>query len=183
MSKRVLGVVGLPGSGKSIVDDVAMKMGFSIVIMGDVIRDETVMRKLVPTPENVSKVMIEIRIEEGLSVVAKKCIPKIRKTSTRQVIVEGLRSPAEVNEFRRSFHSFKVLAIYASPKVRFRRIFSRKRSDDSTDWKTFVERDLREIEVGIGSVIVLADYTIINEGSLQCFKTKVRKFLRRVLSE
>lgn len=177
MSQRVLGVVGLSGSGKSIVDEVAREMGFSIVIMGDVIREETAKRNLAPTPETVGKVMVEIRIEKGPAVVAKRCIPKIRKASTKQVLVEGLRSLAEVNEFRRSFDSFKVVAIYASPKIRFPRIFGRKRRDDSTDWQTFIERDLREINVGISSVIVLADYIIVNEGSLQCFKTKVQKLL------
>ena len=36
--KLVVGLAGMPGSGKSLVAETAMKMGFGIVVMGDVIR-------------------------------------------------------------------------------------------------------------------------------------------------
>ena len=181
--KKVVGVVGMPGSGKSVADEVAREMGFSIVIMGDVIRDEVTKRGLAPTPENVGKVMVKIRREEGPAVVATRCISKIQNTLKREVIVEGLRSLDEIYEFRRNFSNFKIIAIHVSPEIRFHRVFGRNRSDDSTDWNTFLTRDLREIEVGIGSAIALADYMIINESSLQSFRVNIRKCLRTVLSE
>lgn len=181
--KRVVGVVGMPGSGKSVVDEVAAKLGFSIVIMGDVVREEVAERGLAPTPENVGGVMVEVRREEGPAVVARRCIPKIKGTSSREVVVEGIRSLAEVHEFRRNFPLFKLIAIHTSPENRFHRIFGRNRSDDSTDRQTFVERDLREIEVGIGSAIAMADYVIVNEDSLRRFKANIRKCLKVILSE
>jgi len=183
MVKRVVGIVGMPGSGKSVASGVAKELGFSVVVMGDVIREEVAKRGLSPTPENVGKVMVEVRREEGPAVVAKRCIPRIQSFSNRDVIIEGLRSLAEAHEFRRRFPDFKLIAIHSSPKTRFHRVFRRNRSDDSADWQVFVERDLREIEVGIGSAIALADYVIINEGTLQRFKASVRKCLRVILSE
>ncbi len=173
----------MPGSGKSIADEVLRESGFSIIIMGDIIREEVTQRGLNPTPENVGEVMIKIRREEGLAVVAKRCNPKIQRVTDNGIAVEGLRSLAEVYEFRRNFPYFKFIAIHASPLVRFQRIFGRNRSDDSTDWKTFVKRDLREIKVGIGSVISLADYMIVNEGSLQLFQSNIRDCLKAILSE
>lgn len=173
----------MPGSGKSVADEVLRESGFSIIIMGDVIREEVTRRGLNPTPENVGEVMVKIRREDGSAVVAKRCIPKIQRASEKDVVVEGLRSLAEVYEFRRNFPCFRFIAIHASPIVRFHRIFGRNRSDDSTDWRIFIERDLREIKVGIGSVIALADYMIVNEGSLQYFQTNLKDCLKAILSE
>jgi len=180
--KRVIGIVGMPGSGKSIADEVAREFSFSVLIMGDIVREEVKKRGLILNPENIGKVMIKIRMEEGSAVVAKICITKINFSSTR-VLIEGLRSLDEVHEFRKKFPNFSLIAIHASPKVRFHRIFGRNRSDDPKDWYVFQERDLREVNVGIGSVIALAEHMIINEGSLQSFKIKLRKCLKAILSE
>ncbi len=183
ISRKVVGVVGMPGSGKSFVDDVAVEMGFSIVIMGDVIREEVSKMGLEPNPKNVGRVMVEIRRREGPAVVAKKCIPIVQSLLNRDVMVEGIRNLAEVYEFRRRFPGFKLIAIYASPETRFRRIVNRSRSDDAVNWQTFTKRDLREIKVGIGSAIALADYALINEGTVRCFKANVKKCLKAILSE
>lgn len=182
-SKLVVGIVGMPGSGKSVADGILKEDGFSVIVMGDVIREEVAKRGLNPTPENVGGVMVKIRREEGPAVVAKRCIIKINEASTKDVVVEGLRSLAEFNEFRREFANFKLIAIHASPIIRFNRIFGRNRSDDSKDWQTFVERDLRELEVGIGSAIALADYMIVNESSLQHFQASIRECSKAILSE
>lgn len=121
--------------------------------------------------------MVEIRKEAGPAVVAIRCIPQIQKAINNQVIVEGIRSYSEVRVFRQSFPSFRLLAIHTSPTTRFSRLFGRNRSDDSKNNQTFAERDLREIEVGIGSAIALADYMIINESSIEYFKTNIRRYL------
>lgn len=176
--KRVIGVVGMPGSGKVVVDKVAGELGFSVVVMGDVIREETAKRGLDPTPENTGKIMLKIRDEEGPTVVAKRCVPKIQNSPSTVVVVEGLRSLAEADEFKKAFPAFTLLAIHSSPETRFQRVFKRKRSDDPASWKVFTERDLRELEVGIGSAIALADRVIVNEGTLAQFRAKIRVLLK-----
>jgi len=59
-------------------------------------------------------------------------------------------------------------------------LFRRKRSDDPKGWKVFIERDLRELSVGQGNVIAMADYMIVNEGALEEFKAKIREVLEAV---
>ena len=181
--KRVIGVVGMPGSGKGVVDDVAKELGFSVVIMGDIIREEAVKRGLEPTSENVGRIMLQIRREEGPAVVAERCIPRIKSAESQGIVVEGIRSLAEVEVFRREFPKFKLLSIHSSPETRFQRTFNRRRSDDPSNWQVFADRDLRELKVGIGSAIAIADHVIPNEGSLRQFKMRVRRFLKASLSE
>ncbi|MCK5625280.1 flagellar hook-basal body complex protein FliE [Candidatus Bathyarchaeota archaeon] len=182
-NKTVIGVVGMPGSGKSIVDDVAVKLGFSIVIMGDIIREAVEKKGLKPTSENIGKIMLEIRAEEGQDAVAEKCIQKIKTVKSQEIIVDGIRSLAEVKLFRKTFPKFKLLSIHSSPKTRFHRIFNRGRSDDPSNWTIFADRDFRELSVGIGPVIAMADHVITNEGNLRRFTSRVRSFMKANINE
>jgi dephospho-CoA kinase len=181
LCKTIIGIVGMPGSGKRIVSDVAVDLGLNVVVMGDVIRDEVVQLGLEPTSENIGKIMLEMRSKYGSSIVAKRCVPKILGSTSRFVLVDGIRSYDEVEEFKRKFKNIILIAIYSSPKTRFKRIFERNRSDDPDNWKIFYERDAREIEVGIGKAIALADFMIINEQSMIKFKSDVKKLLKRCM--
>ncbi len=120
--KVVVGLAGMPGSGKSLVVDAARELGYAIVVMGDVVREETAKRGLDLTPHNVGKVMLELRAEGGNTVVASKCIPKIEEQAGTKVLVDGLRSLHEVDAFRQHFAKFAVLAVHASPEARFTRL-------------------------------------------------------------
>lgn len=180
---KILGIVGMPGSGKSVAADVGKTLGFTIVVMGDAVRKETARRGLKLTPENLGRVMIEMREEEGAAVVAKRSITEFEVGSGGRIIIEGVRSLAEVEEFRKHFPTFKLLSIHTSPKTRFRRIYKRGRSDDSMDRHAFTVRDERELMVGLGSAIAMADHVITNEGTLTQFKKRVRTFLEEYQRE
>jgi dephospho-CoA kinase len=175
--KIVVGVAGMPGSGKTVISRMAKEKGYAVVVMGDEIREETKRRGLELTPENMGKIMLKLREEEGSTVVAKKCIPKIANASTDIVFVDGIRSLHEVYEFEKNFPQFVLVVVHSSPETRFRRVFRRRRSDDPKGWEVFIERDLRELSVGQGNVIAMADYMIVNEGTLEEFKAKIREVL------
>ncbi|MBS7647732.1 flagellar hook-basal body complex protein FliE [Candidatus Bathyarchaeota archaeon] len=170
----------MPGAGKSIVVNVAKTNGYGVVVMGDEVREEARRRGLEPTPENLGRIMLELRRLEGDAVIAKRCVPKIAGMTENKVIVDGIRSLVEVEEFRRNFSKFVVIAVHASPETRFKRLFHRRRSDDPSNWEVFHERDMRELSVGLGNAIALAEYVIINEGSLDAFERKAAQVLRRI---
>jgi len=181
--KIVVGVAGMPGAGKATVKEMFERLDYPVVVMGEEIREETRRRGLKPTPENVGMVMLKLREEEGPAVVAKRCVPKIEKAKGKVVIVDGIRSLHEVNEFKRHFPNFTLIAIHASPETRFQRLFQRKRSDDPEGWETFMERDLRELSVGLGSAIATADFMIINEATKAELGRKVREVLEEVIEK
>jgi dephospho-CoA kinase len=180
--KLVVGLAGMPGSGKSVVVETAVEMGYGVVVMGDVIREETQKRGLEFNPKNVGRVMLDLRKKGGASVVADRCIPKIEQQENEKVIVDGLRSLGEVEAFKRRFASFSLMAVYASPETRFNRLYRRHRSDDPDGWEVFHERDMRELGVGLGNAIAMAEYLIINEYSKGKSNTKAaaKKFLQRI---
>ncbi|HVP41620.1 MAG TPA: AAA family ATPase [Candidatus Krumholzibacteriaceae bacterium] len=179
-AKKVIGVAGMPGAGKSLVTRIAEEMDYFVVIMGDVVREETAKRGLNLTPENVGAVMLKLRDEEGHAAVAKHCIPKVENAKSDIVVIDGLRSLNEVEEYKRHFKNFVTIAVHASPETRFQRLFRRKRSDDPQGWESFRQRDMRELSVGLGNVIATADYMTINEGPKIQTEKQIHNLLRRI---
>jgi len=171
--KTVIGIAGMPGAGKATLRNAAIGTGCEVVTMGDEIREETQRRGLDPTPENIGYIMLKLREEEGNTAVARRCTPKIENAKSDMVFVDGVRSLDEVDEFKKRFVNVSIIAVHSSPEARFQRLSRRKRSDDPKGWEVFYQRDLRELSVGQGDVIALANWMIVNDGTYEEFKSAV----------
>lgn len=176
---QVMGISGLPGSGKSLVSDIATEKGAIIVSMGDIIREEAKKRG-----ESTKETAQNLRAEHGEYIVSELTIKKIKKLqeegNENTIIVEGIRSPHEVNMFKENFENFIILSIFANPALRFKRLQKRMREDDSKDYNEFLKRDQMELDFGIGTVIALSDQIIINESDLESYTEKINEFLKEV---
>jgi len=181
--KVLIGTAGMPGAGKDSVKEIVQKLGLPVVVMGDEVRSEAKRRGLEITPENLGEIMIQMRRKEGPAAVAKRCIRKIKSINSPVVFIDGVRSLHEIEEFKKEFPDFRILAVHASPKTRFKRLLKRGRRDDPRSWNGFVERDRRELNVGLGDVIATADYMVINEGTKREFEAALMRLLRREVKE
>jgi dephospho-CoA kinase len=176
--KKVIAISGMPGAGKGVAAEAAKQLGFGVLVLGDVIREETERRGLEPTPKNMGDVMLDVRTKEGPAAVAKKLLPKVDANKALVVVIEGIRSQDELIEVKSKFEVLAA-AIHASPRTRFQRLLSRNRSDDPKTWDAFCERDIRELNVGLGHVIALADILLVNEGTISELQTAFKeKFIR-----
>lgn len=180
---KVIGISGMPGSGKGVISNMAKDMGFVIIRMGDIVREEASIRG-----EDVGQTAVALRKEHGRYVVAIKCVEKIEKDyaknkykyPNRIYMIEGIRSPHEVNIFNKKFKKITVISVFSSPKTRFRRLKKRNRSDDSRSFKEFKKRDTRELKFGIGNVIALSDTIIVNEGPIWRYRKQIKKVLKQI---
>jgi dephospho-CoA kinase len=178
--RLVVGLAGMPGAGKSIIVRFARKRGYRVHVMGDVVREEAKKQGLEANPENLGRIMLKLREKEGSAVISKRCVTEIKRTSCNKVIVDGIRSLDETIEFRKHFPKFCLVAVHSSPETRFKRVCNRLRSDDSKNREVFNERDVRELSVGLGNVIAMAEYMIVNEGRLEVLKAKAGEILRNI---
>ncbi len=172
---KILAICGLPGSGKSTAIDAIKNLG-SVIIMGDIIRNEAKKRKLEPTSENLGKIAKELRLKYGSNIIAEKCVDLINKQHNNIIFIDGLRSMAEVKVFRKHW-KFPIIAIVLEEKRRFKRLFERARSDDPKSIDDLKDRDKREIEFGLEEVLNNADYTIKNDSTKEDLKERIRKLV------
>ena len=71
---QVMGISGLPGSGKALVSEMATERGAIIVSMGDIIREEAKKRR-----ESTKETAVNLRKEFGNDIVSELTIKKIKK--------------------------------------------------------------------------------------------------------
>ncbi|HET9009143.1 MAG TPA: AAA family ATPase [Nitrosarchaeum sp.] len=161
MTKLIVCLTGMPGAGKSTIADGLKSKGYDIINMGNAVRTEAKNRNLEPTGQNLGKIMLELREKNGQGAVAELVVPQIKNSKSNVIIIDGIRSNAEI-EVLRKYGTVKLLAIHASTNTRFGFLKQRGRSDDPQTKENFEERDNREIGVGISNSIALSDETISN---------------------
>ncbi|MFB6296690.1 MAG: AAA family ATPase [Halobacteriales archaeon] len=173
----VIGLVGLPGSGKSEAASVARDLDIPVITMGDVIRQECRDRGLDPASHH-GEVAQALREENGPGAIAQRSLPLIEEAlqEADAAVVEGIRSDVEVERFEEAFgEAFTLVSIEAPLKVRKERIESRGRDDTAAE--SLHERDERELGFGMGEAMDRADVVIENTGSLGAFHDRIRDLL------
>jgi dephospho-CoA kinase len=176
-TRLVICITGMPGAGKSTAAEVSTKMGFEVFRMGDDVRMEAEKRKLAPTDENLGAVMLQLRQSGGPVAIAHLCKQRIERDSKSNfVLIDGIRNVNEYLEFKKLGKAVLV-SIHVSPERRFKFLQARARADSPASFQSFEGRDRRELSVGIGESIALADEVIINYGSVEDLKKDVSNLL------
>jgi dephospho-CoA kinase len=171
---KILAFVGMPASGKSEASSVLKNRGITVINMGDVIREEVVLRGLEATDANTGGVGTDLRENEGKDAVAIRCIPKIQAAADKFIAIDGVRSVAEVECFKKEFgDDFTLVSIDSPLDIRFERVVARKRSDDMKDINGLKIRDERELGWGMGEAMEIADVVITNNDTLEDFRKKI----------
>ena len=163
LTKLLVCLTGMPGAGKSTIAEGLKSKGYEIINLGNAVRDEAKKRNLDPTRENLGKLMLELREENGPGAIAELVQIKIESSTANVMLIDGIRSNDEIQVLRK-FGTVKLLAIHASTDTRFNFLQKRGRSDDPQTKEHFEERDNRELGVGISNSIALSDFALSNIG-------------------
>lgn len=161
-NQLVICLTGMPGAGKSTVARFLEENGFYPIAMGDVIREKAIENNLPLDDHNLGELMKNFRKTHGNEIIAKLIVEKITDLrNTDFIVVDGIRSYDEFIVLKTIGH-VKLLAIHASSDIRYNHIKQRDRSDTPTNHENFLQRDEREMSVGISKAIALADESISN---------------------
>lgn len=158
--------MGLPGSGKGIFVKAAERLGLPTYVMGDIIREEARRRLGSDDSYHTGILMRRLREEEGMDIVARLLYKRILldKLDNDVVLIDGLRNIEELEFFRERFDKVVLIAVVADVETRFRRLISRGRVDDVKSFEEFIERENRELSIGLSKLMTMADYYFINVG-------------------
>ena len=161
MAKLIVCLTGMPGSGKSTIVSALKAMSLEALNLGDGVRAEAKRCNLEPSGDNLGKLMLELREKNGPGAIAELLTEPIKNSQSKVIIIDGVRSTAEI-EVLKNVGSVKLLSIEASADTRYKFLSARGRLDDPKTREKFEERDNREIGVGLGESIAIADETISN---------------------
>ena len=178
---KVVSIVGMTGAGKSEVARVFEENGFIRIRFGDVTDEEIEKRGLESNEKNERYIRELLRREHGMSAYARLNLPRIDSALKHSdVVIDGLYSWEEYT-FLKSYYGedLYIVAVLASPRTRYARLAARLNRSLTAEEAT--SRDRAEIEnINKGGPIAMADFTIINESSLENLKEETKGVISRL---
>ena len=175
---KVVSIVGMTGAGKSEVSRVFEENGFTRIRFGDVTDEEIKKRGLELNEENERYIRELLRKQLGMSAYARLNLPRIDSALKRSdVVIDGLYSWEEYTFLKTHYgEDFWVVAVWASPRTRYARLSTRL--NRRLTLEEAASRDRAEIEnINKGGPIAMADFTIINESSLENLETEAKRII------
>ena len=180
---RLVAIVGMAGAGKSEAARVFEEKMFARIRFGDITDEELKKEGLPVNEENERKMRETLRTKYGMAAYAMLNLTKVDVAlKSGPVVIDGLYSWEEYTTLKDYFGgNFLVVAIWASPEVRYARLASRP-VRPLTEEEAF-RRDQAEIEnLNKAGPIAMADYTVLNEGSLKDLEKETKKIVKKVKS-
>lgn len=175
---RIMALVGMCGSGKSVCCQLFQDRGWEYVYFGGVTMAELGRQGLEKNEENERRVREGLRRELGPAAYAIKLLPVIREKLTRgNVCLDGLYSWSEYKVLKEAFgEQLLVVAILVPRSLRYQRIGARA-SRPLTPAQA-QSRDVAEIEnMEKGGPIAMADFFLVNDKSLAELEAETNRLI------
>ncbi len=181
----IIAIVGMAGSGKTTAAEFFKKKGAEVIHFGDITQELLEERGLEVNEKNERMIRESVRREHGMDAYAKLNKRKIDNALERGhlVVIDGLYSWEEYLYLRNIYqHRMVVLHIFASPSTRYSRL-SRRDNRPLNEEEAWT-RDKTEIEnLNKAGPIAMADYTIVNEGSMDELYRRLEEFSSSVIGK
>ena len=182
---KILAIVGMSGSGKSVVVDYLTEKRYPKVYFGGMIYKEMNRRGIERTADGESEKRFRemIRETEGKDWVVKQVIDETKnliKAGQKRIVLDGLYSWTEYKALKREFPGqLTVLAVVVPKALRHFRVG--KRPERPFNTKEIQERDRSEIEnLEKGGPIAMADFYVLNDDTVAKLHDDVDKILKRI---
>ena len=182
---KILAIVGMSGSGKSVAVDHLTSLGYPKVYFGGMIYKEMERRGIERTPDGESEKHFRemIRETEGKDWVVKQVIQEVKnliEAGQKRIVLDGVYSWTEYVTLKKEFPGEMIfLALVLPKKLRYKRVAVRP--DRPFNHNEIVERDRSEIEnLEKGGPIAAADYYILNTGTIEETNKKLDDVLEEV---
>lgn len=176
---KLIAVVGMAGSGKSLVVDFLEQSGWQKVYFGGAVYSKMQQENIEITPDSQKAFREKIRQEHGMAAVAKLLEPEIKeKVETNDTVLDGLYSWDEYIYLKEKFKNLKLICICCDKKIRHHRIANRKNRPFTNE--EIITRDFSEIEnLNKAGPIAIADYYVLNNSQ----KTDCYERITNIINE
>jgi dephospho-CoA kinase len=189
---KLIGIAGTNGSGKDSLGHMLQERhSWLFVSVSDLLRDEARKRGLPIEREVLRTISAEWRRKYGLGVLVDKAVALLNKSGDKYtgVVAIPMRNPGEAQKVKDL--GGLLLWVDADPKIRYQRIYSRKRSaEDNKTFEQFLREEHDEMDhqggdkatLNLAGVKDIADIFLENNGNdIEAFKDYAEKTLKNYL--
>ena len=176
---KIIAIVGMCGSGKSIASGYLEEIGYKKVYFGGVTMEKLKEEGLEVTPDNEKMMREKLRSDLGMGAYAIMLLPKIKELAKENnVVLDGLYSWDELKILQNEF-DMTTIAIVADKKLRYQRLS--ERIERPFNREDTIKRDVSEIEnIAKAGPIAYADYYIFNNGTINEFHERLEEILENI---
>lgn len=182
---KILAIVGMSGSGKSVVVDHLTNLGLPKIYFGGMIYKEMEKRGIERTADGESEKHFRemIRETEGKDWVVRQVIESTKNliaAGQKRIVLDGLYTWTEYKILKKEFPGqMTVLAVVVDKSIRHKRVA--KRPERPFNAEEIQERDRSEVEnLEKGGPIAMADYYLLNNGSVEELEKDVDEVLKKI---
>lgn len=178
---KLIAVVGMAGSGKSIATDYLENKGWNKIYFGGAVLKKLKEEGLEVTPDNEKMMREKVRKEYGMAAVAIILLDEIKKSvEEKDTVLDGLYSWDEYLVLQKEFKDrLKLICVITDKETRYDRVSKRPVRPFNRD--EIIKRDLSEIEnLAKGGPIAFSDYYLFNDGSVEDYHKKLEKILEKI---
>jgi dephospho-CoA kinase len=183
----LIGITGTDGAGKGTVVEYLVKQhGYLHFSSRGLITRELLRRGLPTDRPHLRQQANELRATHGDDYLVQTALTSVREQALVYMIIESIRAVAEAESLKRA--GGVLLAVDADVRVRYDRIIGRGSASDDVTFEEFVKQETLEMNdpdphgMQKGRVMAMADYTIINNGTLTELHTATEVALRTLES-
>ncbi len=182
----IIGITGTDGAGKgAVVEYLVKEKGYVHFSVRAEIEKEIAARGLEANRDTLRLVANDMRRLEGHDVIVTRAIQAIDAEEVEDAVIESIRALAEAETLMQE--GGVLLAVDADEKIRYERIVGRGSITDKITFEKFKEQEAVEMNdpdpngMQKAKVMAMADYTIMNNGSLPELHQQIEDFLVSIL--
>jgi len=170
----IIGLTGSMAAGKGTIADFLIQRGFQHYSVEYFLIQELKKRGMIVNKDNLNGVYKEMQVENGKEYVIDTLYELAKKTG-KDSVIESLNCVEEIELLKLKQNCF-IVALDAAAHIRYERAMNKESEAGMMSLDEFLEAEDRE---KVMECVKLADFAIINEGTIAELKVKLSEAIEK----